>query len=46
MAGGLYDVKVQSFSGATMPEYVKVKKCKDEKPKDEERRTASWVVKL
>ena len=31
MAGGLYDVKVQSFSGATMPEFVKVKKCKDEK---------------
>ena len=31
MAGGLYDVKIQSFSGATMPEFVKVKKCKDEK---------------
>ena len=38
MAGGLYDVKVQSFSGATMPEYVKIKNCKEENPKEEEER--------
>ena len=43
MAGGLYDMKVQSFNGATLPEFVKVKKCKNEKTlKDEE----SWVVEL
>ena len=31
MAGGLYDITCQRFNGATMPEFVKVKKCKNEK---------------
>ena len=45
MAGGVYDVKVQGFSGATMPKFVKVKKCKVEKSnkrrKEEERKPTS-----